>query len=113
MKYPWWERWASLTNRPYPDTPAYSVESFIQSAAWFVENYACEAELYGWRPIHIMRPGVGLAWRWRNVPDPHVSIDARRLVADHGGILFAYAPLPDGGVNVITGPQRDRLTAYV
>lgn len=114
MKYPWWERWGSLTLRAYPETAINRVSAFIDGAGWFVENYAAEAELYGWRPIHIMRPGTGLAWRWWSLRDPHIEISDHGLIADWGhGIPFAYRAQPSGDVEILTGLEREAVLGHV
>jgi len=108
MTLPWWERWASLTHRSYPTMAQYKITSAIDMAGWFVEHHAIEAEAFGWRPIHIMRPGSGLAWRWWNLHDPHLSFSDIAMSArwDHG-LDFAYSPRRDGSVSVLTGQQRE------
>lgn len=114
MKYPWWERWASLTLRAYPNTPAGKVASAIDVCGWFVEHHALEAEQHGWRPVHIMHPRHGLAWRWWSLPSPHLFIEPTAMVADwQTGIPFAYRPSPDGTIQILTGPEREKAIANV
>lgn len=113
MKYPWWERWGSLTLREYPGVAINKVTAAIDMAGWFVEHHAIEAEAFGWRPVHIMRPGGGLAWRWWSMPAPHLSIEPFGMVAHWPSADFAYRPRADGGVVMLTGPDRESVIAHV
>jgi hypothetical protein len=103
-----------LTLRAYPETAINRVTAAIDMAAWFVENYAAEAELYGWRPIHIMRPAGGLAWRWWSLPAPALDIGPHAMIADWStGIPFAYRAHTAGNVEILTGLEREAVLGHV
>jgi len=105
VKYPWLQRWASLGHRVYP-YPAFKVSAALDVGAWFIETHADDAEPHGWRPIHLLRPGVGLAWRWWNIPEPVITVSAECLTARIGGFDFQYRPLSSGAVHILTGADR-------
>lgn len=114
MTYPWWERWASLTHRAYPGYAAGKVVSAIDMAAWFVEEHSAEAEQHGWRPVHVMHPRHGLAWRWHNLTQPTLFIEPAAMVADWGtSIPFVYRPEPGGTVRILTGADREDALASI
>lgn len=103
---PWWERWATLSERSYPTKSLRTVNSAIEIAAWFVENYADDAAPYGWRPVHIMHPAHGLAWRWTNIPAPVLSFAPGLIRAVIAGHDFIYRAERNGTAPLLFGPAR-------
>lgn len=101
MTYPWWDRWGSLGHRRF-SLPAFKVAAAVEVSAWFIEHHGDDAEDAGFRPVHLMRPTSGLAWRWWNVPEPVLTFGAGQMSAQIGRFTFTYAPRPDGSV-AITG----------
>lgn len=112
--YPWWERWGDMAAQRW-NHPVRTVTAYLDHAAWFIDRYADEAESLGWRPVHVMHPKRGLAWRWRNVPTPASSLtDAALLARWHpraSNLSFAYRPMADGSLFVLTGPEREACLA--
>lgn len=110
MQYPWWERWGDLRLRPFAG-PIGDLGDLLDVAAWFIDEYAPEAEAYGWRPVHILRPGLGLAWRWRLLPRPALAITEAGIFARWhprtAGLSFVYRPQADGTPLVLMGQQRE------
>lgn len=103
MKYPWWDRWQSLRNRPLPQAKA---ELALSIAASFIEEYAAESEVHGWQPIHIMRPFTGLAWAWPELPV--VSTRPRLMAATIKPFDFIYKPNRNGTFSRVVGAERHR-----
>lgn len=108
MKYPWWDKYFELRSRDYPSLKHRDVFAMLDKCLWFVEEHAAQAERNGWRPVHIMRPVSGLAWRWRNVFDPFVTTLPDWMMASHGLHHFVYVPNKDGSVSMLTGVMRQR-----
>ena len=103
MRYPWWDRWHSLRSRRLPQAKA---EQAIEIAAQFIEEYASEVEADGWRPIHVLKPMTGLAWRWPYLP----------VVSTRNGLMavtlkpfdFVYRAHRDGSFSAVTGQARHK-----
>lgn len=109
---PWWERWASLSERSYPSKSLRTVNSAIDIAGWFVENHADDSSPHGWRPVHIMHPAHGLAWRWVNLPTEPILTFAPRLIrAVIAGHDFLYRAERDGTAPLLFGADRDTALA--
>lgn len=108
MKYPWWDKYFELRQRAFPDLGHDDLFLMFDKCLWFIEEHAAKAERDGWRPIHIMRPLHGLAWKWRKVPDPFITTMPHALYARHGNFAFAYTANVDGSVSRLIGTDRRR-----
>lgn len=109
---PWWERWASLSERSYHAKSLRTVNSAIDIAGWFVEHHADDATPHGWRPVHIMHPRHGLAWRWTNLTtDPVLSFAPRLIRAVIGPHAFIYRAERDGTAPLLRGSERETALA--
>lgn len=108
LRYLWWDRWGSLQRRAY-NQPAAKVTAALDVAAWFIEEHAHDAEHHGWRPVHLMHPAHGIAWRWWSIPEPVVTFSKGALIATIGQFPFTYSAHADGSVSFLTGPSRESV----
>ena len=116
MRYPWWERWGDLRLRPYAG-PISDLGALLDVAAWFIDEHAPQAEDFGWRPVHVLRPGHGLAYRWRHLGPPVLAIREHGLFARWHpraeGLGFVYRPLASGVPEMLFGQEREAALAQV